>query len=62
MRDRKKRNTIIGVLCCLLVFMGVGYAILSQTLTINGIGNVKGNWNVEITGGTGTSADPYVVK
>ncbi len=49
MRDRKKRNTIIGVLCCLLVFMGIGYAILSQTLTINGIGNVKGNWNVEIT-------------
>ena len=42
--------------------MGIGYAILSQTLTINGIGNVKGNWNVEITGGTGTSADPYVVK
>ena len=49
MRDRKKRNIVIGVLCCLLVFMGVGYAILSQTLTINGIGNVKGNWNVEIT-------------
>ena len=49
MRDRKKRNIIIGVLCCLLVFMGVGYAILSQTLTINGIGNVKGNWDVEIT-------------
>ena len=49
MRDRKKRNIIIVALCCLLVFMGVGYAILSQTLTINGIGNVKGNWNVEIT-------------
>ena len=49
MRDRKKRNIIIGVLCCLLVFMGIGYAILSQTITINGIGNVKGNWDVEIT-------------
>ncbi|MGN1000701.1 MAG: hypothetical protein ACI4OG_02055, partial [Bacilli bacterium] len=49
MRDRKKRNIIIGSLCCLLVVMGIGYAILSQTLTINGIGNVKGNWDVEIT-------------
>ncbi|MGN1000387.1 MAG: leucine-rich repeat protein [Bacilli bacterium] len=49
MRDRKKRNIIIGVLCCLLVFMGIGYAILSQTLTINGIGNVKGKWDVQIT-------------
>ena len=49
MRDRKKRNIVIEVLCCLLVFMGIGYAILSQTLTINGIGNIKGKWDVEIT-------------
>ena len=49
MRDRKKRNTIIGVLCCLLVVMGIGYAILSQTLNISGIANMKGNWNVKIT-------------
>ena len=49
MRDRKKRNIIIGALCCLLVFMGVGYAILSQTLNISGIANMKGNWNVRIT-------------
>ena len=49
MRDRKKRNIIIGSLCCLLVFMGIGYAILSQTLNISGIANMKGNWNVKIT-------------
>ena len=49
MRDRKKRNIIIGALCCLLVFMGIGYAILSQTLNISGIANMKGNWNVRIT-------------
>ena len=49
MRDRKKRNTIIGVLCCLLVFMGIGYAILSQTLNISGIARMQGNWNVRIT-------------
>ena len=49
MRDRKKRNIIIGALCCLLVFMGIGYAILSQTLNISGTANMKGNWNVRIT-------------
>ena len=49
MRDRKKRNIIIGSLCCLLVFMGIGYAVLSQTLNISGIANMKGNWNVKIT-------------
>ena len=49
MRDRKKRNIIIGALCCLLVFMGIGYAILSQTLNISGIANMKGNWYVRIT-------------
>ena len=49
MRDRKKRNIIIGSLCCLLVFMGIGYAILSQTLNISGIANMRGNWNVKIT-------------
>ena len=49
MRDRKKRNIIIGSLCCLLVFMGIGYAILSQTLNISGIANMRGNWNVRIT-------------
>ncbi|MDY6015111.1 MAG: leucine-rich repeat protein [Bacilli bacterium] len=49
MRDRKKRNTIIGVLCCLLVVMGIGYAILSQTLNISGIANMKGVWDVKIT-------------
>ena len=49
MRDRKKRNIIIGALCCLLVFMGIGYAILSQTLNISGTANMQGNWSVKIT-------------
>ena len=49
MRDRKKRNIIIGALCSLLVFMGIGYAILSQTLNISGTANMQGNWNVKIT-------------
>ena len=49
MRDRKKRNIIIGMLCCVLVAMGIGYAILSQTLNISGVANMKGDWNVKIT-------------
>ena len=49
MRDRKKRNIIIDALCCLLVFMGIRYAILSQTLNISGIARMQGNWNVRIT-------------
>ena len=49
MRDRKKRNIIIGSLCSLLVFMGIGYAVLSQTLNINGTANMKGEWDIKIT-------------
>ena len=49
MRDRKKRNIIIGALCGVLVAMGIGYAILSQTLNISGVANMKGDWNVKIT-------------
>ena len=49
MRDRKKKNIVIGALCFLLVFMGIGYAILSQTLNISGTANMQGNWSVKIT-------------
>ena len=48
MRDRKKRNIIIGSLCCLLVFMGIGYAILSQVLNINGTATLTGKWEIYI--------------
>ncbi len=49
MRDRKKRNIIIGSLCCLLIIMGIGYAVLSQTLNINGTANMRGTWDIKIT-------------
>ena len=49
MRDRKKRNIIIGALCSLLIFMGIGYAVLSQTLNISGTANMKGTWDIKIT-------------
>ena len=49
MRDRKKRNIIIGSLCCLLIIMGIGYAVLSQTLNITGTANMRGTWDIKIT-------------
>lgn len=62
MKNRKTRNVIIGLLCLMLVFMGLGYAILSQRLTINAIGNVKGKWdvhisNIELVKNTGLAID-----
>lgn len=49
MRDRKKRNIIIGALCSLLVIMGIGYALLNQRLTIKGQEIIMGEWDVRIT-------------
>ncbi len=49
MRDRKKKNIIIGSLCCLLVFMGIGYATLSQKLTIKGTAKMQGTWDIKIS-------------
>lgn len=66
MKDRRKRNIIIGSLACLLVFMSVGYAILSATLNIKGTSIFEGNWDIIITnvemsttgkGVTGTYSD-----
>lgn len=49
MRDRRKRNIVIGSLCSLLVFMVIAFAILSQKLTINGQEIIMGDWDVRIT-------------
>ena len=49
MDERKRKNILIIILCCMLVFMGIGYSILSQTLVIHGSGRVMGDWNIEIT-------------
>ena len=47
--NRKKRNIIIATLACLLIFMGVGYSVLSETIKISSKTNVKGKWNIKIT-------------
>ncbi len=53
--ERKSRNVIIGLLCAIIVFMGVGFAAsLSSILKINGNAEITGTWNVKITGITAT--------
>ena len=48
MRGRKKRTLILGILCCLLVFMGVGFAIARTTLSIGGTSTAINTWDVRI--------------
>ena len=47
MQDKKK--IVIGALCALIMIMAVGYALLSQQLSINGSASITSNWQVEIT-------------
>ena len=50
MSENKSKNIVIIALCITLIFMGVGFSLLSQTLTINGTASVDSNasWNVQI--------------
>ena len=50
MRQNKKKNFVIIALFVAIVAMGVGYAALTQVLTINGTASVgDAKWQVEIT-------------
>ena len=49
MRSKKQKNIMIIVLCFVLLLMGVGYAALSQRLTIGGTAKMQGVWDVRIT-------------
>lgn len=49
MRSKKKKSIMIIVLCFVLLLMGVGYAALSQRLTIGGTAKMQGVWDVKIT-------------
>ena len=50
MSEKKSKNIVIIALCITLIFMGVGFAALSETLTINGTATVTGTWDIKITG------------
>lgn len=47
---KNKKSIVICALLVAIVAMAVGYATLSQTLTINGTANIDAAWNVKITG------------
>ena len=49
MRTRQKQKIIIGVLCSIVIGLTIGYALLSQTLNINGTSEVTADWRIEIT-------------
>ena len=49
MKNRKKRNIIIVSLACLMIFMGVGYAILSENIKVGTSTTVLGDWDIKIT-------------
>ena len=46
MRTRQKQRIIIGVLCTIVIGLAIGYAVLSQTLNIQGIGGISGDFNI----------------
>ena len=49
MRKRKKQRIIIGTLCAIVIGLAIGYAVLSQTLNIQGTGGITTDWKIEIT-------------
>ena len=46
MSEKKSKNIVIIALCITLIFMGVGFAALSQTLTVNATATINGSWDV----------------
>ena len=61
--EKNKNKILIGCLALLLV-MAVGYALFSETITINGTATAKGDFNMQIvsasikkeTGSSGATA------
>ncbi len=48
-KDKRKKKKVLSILVLLLLVLGIsiGYAVLSQTLTINGTSSIGGStWNV----------------
>ena len=46
----RRKTTVIIVMCVMMLFMGIGYAILSTKLNINGNTAVTSTWKVEFSG------------
>lgn len=52
MNEKKTKNVVIIALCITLIFMGVGFAILSQNLTITTTGSIVSDskWDIHLEG------------
>lgn len=67
---KRKKTTIIIVMCVAMLFMAVGYALLSTRLNINGSTAVTSSWKVEFTdirttnykGGATNSKNPSITS
>lgn len=60
---KNKKGIVICALLVAIVAMAVGYATLSQELTITGTANIDAAWNVKITGITeGTLVNAETVE
>ncbi len=46
MGEKKTKNVVIIALCLTLIFMGVGFAVLSQNLEIKTEGTISSSWDV----------------
>lgn len=46
----KKKNALLLILLIAIIAIAVGYAAMSQQLTINGTANISADWDVKITG------------
>lgn len=48
MGEKKTKNVVIIALCLTLIFMGVGFAALSQNINIKATGTVSGKtaWDI----------------
>ena len=58
----KNKKIIIGMLCFALVFMGIGFALFSTSLNINGTATASGSFDVKITNVTQNSKSAGTVN
>lgn len=49
-----KKKVVIIVMCVMMVFMAIGYAVLSTNLNIKGTSNLTGTWGIRIDSVTST--------
>ncbi len=55
---KNKKKIMIGILCGVLLIMGVGYSLFSQDLTVNTTGTIRGSFRVVMTEVVPTTSCP----